>query len=443
MISESDIVKINDVSTIPNEYKPIIFKLDTISKQSQKHKKIYDASPELSHNIDYPLMSLGFQQYLHANVNKMDIIKEFIGKKKVYTTMHLFEPKISEYDASIETVTVEYFRMSDEQKILGNNFYKMWEMLLTLNSISRNILDVKQQNSVHMFDDDCSIIQALSMYKKLFGYGKKQTYYAISHNIPPNEVLTNPQKEKIEQLPIPVDTQIIQSGMITKLSETVGDTVGFVTAFGTTNWKYSITQEQELIKPVISEIACALNILNNGGTFVCRLYETFTMTMCRLIYVISTLFDDVYLMKPLMSHQTTSERFLVCCGYNQNAKITEQFNKTLKIMSEHRDMNIVNIFPDLYVSDEFRMALSCANTEIANHQIIGINKVVSFIKSQNYFGDMYNIGRTEQINASTYWINMYYPNDTEIKKELKNIKNVINVSISQSNNNIKKYSQFV
>ena len=70
MVSLTSEVKYDDLKTVPENYKPIIYQI------TSSDKNIYDISPELSQNNDYPLLSLGFQQYLHANVTKMEIIKE-------------------------------------------------------------------------------------------------------------------------------------------------------------------------------------------------------------------------------------------------------------------------------------------------------------------------------------------------------------------------------
>ena len=48
------------------------------------------------------------------------------------------------------------------------------------------------------------------------------------------------------------------------------------------------------------------------------------------------------------------------------------------------------------------------NIEIANKQQIMINKIVVYIKENNYFGDKYHEYRNSQIDATKWWINNFY-----------------------------------
>lgn len=404
-------VKYDNIDTVPSVYKPVIYKINP------SDKKDYAVSPEMSLNIDYPLLSLGFQQYLHANVTKMEILKEFEGKKKIYTTMHLFETNIDDYDADIENVSAEYFKLTDKQKILGNGFYKLWEILAMFDIVP---LNSESFVSAHISESDGSLAQATALYRETFS---KKSHQKDKHHIITSTSTTNINEEftksfgkKITVKQPPEEDTIVNPKVIKSFADVTGKKVDFVTAYAALDWKYKITHEQEIIDLVIGEITCALNILDTNGCFVCRVFETFTTTMSKLVYMLSLFFNEVFIVKPLMSHASTSEKFIVCKGYKPKPKLLEQFEKLTKICSENQKYNVVNIFPDFILPDDFHTTLMCLNTEIANKQIISINKIVSFIKSQNYYGDVYTDGRSDQINASTYWINLYYPNKGEYSK---------------------------
>lgn len=431
-------VKYDNIDTVPSSYKPVIYKINT------SDKKDYAVSPEMSQNIDYPLLSLGFQQYLHANITKMEILKEFKGKKKIYTTMHLFESNIDDYDAGLETVTTEYFKLTDKQKILGNGFYKLWEILAMFDVVP---LNSESFVSAHISESDGSLAQATALYRETFA---KKSHQKDKHHIITSASTTEIDDEftksfgkKITVKQPPAEDTIINPKIIKSFVEVTGKKVDFVTAYAALDWKYKITHEQEIIELVIGEITCALSMLDTNGCFVCRVFETFTTTMCKLIYMLSLFFNEVFIVKPLMSHASTSEKFIVCKGYKPKPKLFEQFEKLTKICSDNQKLNVVNVFPDFIFPDDFHTVMMCSNTEIANKQIISINKIVAFIKSQNYFGDVYSDGRSEQINASTYWINLYYPNKGDHGKMVSLLEKAKKSILERVDSTIEKMNKFV
>ena len=67
-----------------------------------------------------------------------------------------------------------------------------------------------------------------------------------------------------------------------------------------------------------------------------------------------------------------------------------------------------DIFPSLELPSEFVNQMRYINIEIANKQQIMINKIVVYIKNNNYYGDKYHEYRESQINASNWWIKTYF-----------------------------------
>lgn len=419
-------IKYDDPSTVPENHKSIIYKLSTSSK------KIYDISPELSTKNDYPILSLGFQQYLHANVNKMELIREFEGKKKVYTTMHLFDKTIDDYEMGIENVTIEYFKFDNKKYIRGNGFYKLWELLAMFDIVPLNTDNIA---SAHITKNDVSPAQATSLYRETFS---KKSHQKDKHHVLCLQKPNNSELDKKFNIVNASSNKLFLDDKIIKSFSGETKKVDVVTAYGAPDWIYKITLEQDITKLVISEITCALGILSDNGSFVYRIFETFTATTCKLIYVLSLLFDETYLVKPLTSHASTSEKFIVCKGYKPNQKILDQFEKINKIMSNNPELNVVNIFPELELPTDFHMLMMCINTEIANKQIIGINKIIAFIKSQNYYGDAYTDERLAQINASNYWLNLFYPNKGDYGKMIKLLEQHKNNVVSRTTERVKK-----
>tara|TARA_B100001113_G_scaffold343571_1_gene330999 strand:+ start:495 stop:1688 length:1194 start_codon:yes stop_codon:yes gene_type:complete len=71
-------------------------------------------------------------------------------------------------------------------------------------------------------------------------------------------------------------------------------------------------QEALACKILYSEVYIALNVLNTGGDFVFKIFDTFRSYTHVLIYILSVVFKKVYIYKPPNSRIVNSEKYVVC-----------------------------------------------------------------------------------------------------------------------------------
>lgn len=95
--------------------------------------------------------------------------------------------------------------------------------------------------------------------------------------------------------------------------------VDFIVADGaiSVNGKEKI-QEQLNTRIQIAETNTALMSLKYGGNFVLKVYDLVTKPSMDLLYILSNVFDSVYVFKPITSRPANSEKYVVCIGYNDN-----------------------------------------------------------------------------------------------------------------------------
>src|ERR1700744_3336182 len=152
-----------EVSYEEINYMPFVSKLPSINEN------IFDGdpTPTFSTTIDYPRFTLGFQHFIHASKNKMEITKEFENKKKVYLIMNPFERYVDNYDQDIGHMSAIYYELVKKAvpDILSRGFYKLWELLLMF-----DIIDIKKKNfiSAHLAEGPGSFIQATMFYRDKF-----------------------------------------------------------------------------------------------------------------------------------------------------------------------------------------------------------------------------------------------------------------------------------
>lgn len=439
------------------EYMPIIYKLP----KNREDIFEYEEKPEFSANIDYPQFSLGFQHYIHQSKTKMEITKEFKGKKLVYLVMSKFERFVDDYEADIDNISKAYFDINPKPNILSRAFYKLWELFFMF-----NLIDLTNKNfvSAHLAEGPGSFIQATMFYRDKFtqkGISKNDKYYAVTlhseddnKHIPQLEetFINYYKKEKPERFMLhKTYNSQVAGGSIDKDNGDLTDKktmklfggnfnkqkAHFITADGGFEWDNEIIQEQEAFKLILAQIIMALKIQEKDGHFVCKIYESFTDITSKFISILLSFYGEVYAVKPLMSRSSNSEKYLVCMYFkddkNNDSKI-KKLENILENMNKYKNSSLVNIFPGFKISDELKATLIKLNTEIANKQFITINEMVDFIKKQNYRGDEYIKRRDMQIDASKYWLNKFFPNTEEFHNKRNE---VVNQTVTLIDNHIK------
>lgn len=441
------------------EFSPLVVQIPEITDKLEKSSKLVVHS----HNIDYPTFKLGFHHFIHKAKNSMEIVNQFEGKKRVYLVLNNFERYVDEYNESINDACVKYFELGNKPKILSRGFFKLWEILMSYDLIPTDSSDFV---SASLAECPGSFLQAIIFYRDLYAgtKAKKDKYHAVSlhpedeyDHVPEldNEFIKFYNKESpkrfIEHKTYPKQVaggfddkhngDITDPKTLRLFGGQMKERADFITADGGFNWKNENTQEQEAFKLIYAQIVGAIKLQKKGGSFVCKFFETFTMLSMKFISILKMFYKDVFLVKPLMSRRSNSEKYFVCKGFLFDEK-NKEYQKMLSYLEEimeqnHKTkMNMVDIFPDIKVSDKLIDTMTYANTTIANNQLVLIHQIIKFIDSNDYYGDLYSMKKQTQINASKFWIKNYLP-DKKSMTQNRNKLNSINNNISKkSDNNI-------
>jgi len=432
-----------DINKIPSDYLPVVYKIQA----SKDDIFSYNEKPEFSKNIDYPKFSFGFQHFVHQSKTKMEVTKQFEGKKKVYYIVNKFERYVDDYESDVNNISKAYFDIEPRPNILSRAFYKLWEIFFMFDLI--DISGTSDFVSAHLAEGPGSFIQATMFYRDKFakkGTSKNDKYYAITlhaediqkhvpkleenfieyynkekpsrfmmHRTYPKEQARQSKNKDNGDLTDPKTIQLF-GGNFTKQK------ANLVTADGGFDWKNENIQEQEAFKLILAQIITALKIQAKGGNFICKIYESFTKVSSKFISILSSFYKDIYITKPLMSRASNSEKYIVCINFTDSKDKDSKISKLDNILDKmNKNRNLVDIFPEFKITNEFQTTLIKLNNDIANRQFININEMVTFIEKQNYRGDEYTQRRQMQIDASKYWLDMFFP-DT---KDLNTKKNII------------------
>jgi cap1 methyltransferase len=427
-------------------YKPFIFKLNNLDVST-----IYDSTDVIkSSNINQPLFSLGFHSFIHRTKSAMAITEKLETKNKFYYVVNPFEQSINDYKEDIEHISNTFL---NNPQILSRAFYKMWEMLYIFDIGKSN--NKESMTMVGLAEGPGSFIQAFVEFREKYYDPSKDTVYGLTIN---SNNTAHINKEMVENINKRYDNMIsvlktnskqtktkslVSNGDLTKpetiefLKENVKQKADLVTADGGFEWKNENYQEQEAYTLILGEIIGALSIQAKGGSFVLKVFETFTHTTIKLIYLLSSFYEETYLYKPFFSRATNSEKYIICKGFKYNDVEQSKMKKLLDCLKKCETKEFINdIFPKFILSNEDVNIFKYININIANTQQIMINNLIVYIKSNNYFGDSYHNYRDLQMKANKWWISNFFTEKLNEKSTL--VKDIIRYNESEINLFVKK-----
>jgi hypothetical protein len=415
----------------------------------------------LSKSILQPQVSLGFHYFIHRTKNAMSITNNLKSKNKFYYVVNPFEHIISDYKDDLNKTSKKYFG-EDDPRILSRAFFKLWEILFLF-----DIADNKKITVASLAEGPGAFIQAVIQYRKslnfeikkdkLFGvtiHPEKGNFIEMGKQFMSYYDKNYPKMLKIHKT-YPYEKSlkyknrdngdITNVKTISNFKKTVEKSKKYadlVTADGGFEWKDENYQEQEAFQLIFGEMIAALRVQAKKGSFVLKLFETFTNVSLKMIYLISSFYDECYIYKPYFSRESNSEKYLICKNFKfeQDKKLNAKIEILEDILSQMSTKEfVIDIFPELELPKEFVKNFIYINTKIANKQQIMINKIVTFIKNKNYFGEEYHNYRNKQIETSKWWISNFLPEKKNIKKSKEEFIKVLD---NRKNYNKKEFEIF-
>lgn len=385
-------------------YSPLVFEVFQMGE-------IKLSEPIYSDDYEYPKISLGFHHHIYKYKDSMSITD---GVKKIYQVVNKFEHTIHDYSDDMEKTANKYFNT----KILDRAFFKIWELYSMYDLISKKNNFV----SAHIAEAPGSFVQATILYREMYTkYSKNDNYHGISLHADSKDVpifIDNFKKIYENEKPLRLhlyktenkenkNGDITNPKIITQFVKQV-DKADLVTADGGFPWKNENMQEQEYIRLFIGEVLTSLKILKKGGNFVCKIYETYTYTMIKIIRLLSEMYEKVILVKPLTSRISNSEKYIVCINYYENNKpIIEHLNNINIYLYENPNVFLYDPSPEMILDEQLLNIYKINNIIATNLQIEGIINITEFITKNNNYGIVFKNKREEQIEATKFWIKQF------------------------------------
>ena len=418
-------------------YEPIIFKIEFENLNFNELNNINEKDDNLIEcsNINLPLISLGFNDFMHRTKKSLTI-----NKKKIHTKTNLeciinpFEINIPNYEDSINNLSLLYFNIKNEYLyITSKTFYSIWEILFIF-----NICDTSNLSISIISNDNSSIIQSIINYKNKNNINiNSDIIYNLSYENKISDEIINYYKKLISNITNDLfNTEKINSTSIIQGAKTsvIKNNSDLIIIDVELNWKDYKFKEQENYILLIKQIYYIFKTQNKNGNLIIKIYETFTLPTLKLIYILTRFYKESYIYRPFFSKNFESDKYIILKYFTYDQKILNNIIKSLEniLNSINIDKYIYDIYPEFNIPLYFIKKFIYIN-KIAEQEQININNIIKYIKQDNYYGDKYHNYRNIQIESIKWWKQTFFPpSDNLLKKNKEDINNIINNIINKN-----------
>lgn len=416
-----------------SDFKPFIKRISDV-------EDIFEFEPNLieSKYQNLPLISLGFNSFIKQVREKM--LDKQLQERLFYLVVNNFEHKINDHNEDLENISIKLFKESND-KNFERSFFKLWEMIIYFDLINLNDKDFL---SSHLCEKDGSFLKATLEYrnKYLKKDDLKKDHYCVTTK-PNNKKLSDLQSECINKYKSSIFKYEKSS---TDLNDETGNDGGLtnsnnikeylkvinknkkLASLVTCNGDFNNTNEVDMYKLLLGQVITSISSQKKGGNMVLKIFDTYTLPTLKIICILKSLYNEVFICKPLMSRNFKEEKFLICKGFkfDQDTKLKKKIDSLYTLLDEmNNTQNIYDIFSNYNLDKQFTQKIVDINLNLSNNQYISINNIIEYKNSGNYFGDSYHKYKDNQIEATKWWADTFYVSDSkklnETQKQFKQL----------------------
>lgn len=197
----------------------------------------------------------------------------------------------------------------------------------------------------------------------------------------------------------------------------------------------------DINKYIINFIEIIMVILTNqhgGGSTLIKLNYIFHKPIVDLLYLLNTLFEKIYIIKPSVSNAANSERFILCSKFTTDKNklhLCKQNNEIFYDFFNHSRDGYIKSIIDFDLPCYFLNKINDINLIIGQQQLESLNQIIHILKSKSQnekleqlqknniqkailWCDKHMVPHNKLIEKTNYFLNSNKP---EIKFDKENI----------------------
>ena len=165
--------------------------------------------------------------------------------------------------------------------------------------------------------------------------------------------------------------------------KTYKHSMDFITADGGFDYSTDFNKQEECsINLIFSEICFAMVLQKKGGSFVLKIFDTFSYCSIQLIYLLTYLYEDVCITKPLPSRPANSEKYIICNNFKMVPNINGLIEQIFKKFNDIKTKQLTSIF-NIPISNLFIDKIKEINSIYGQSQIENIISILNNIKDNS------------------------------------------------------------
>ena len=268
-------------------------------------------------------------------------------------------------------------------KPISRSFFKMIEICHSLCLIEKL---PPVCNSFHLAEGPGGFIEAIAYMRK----NPNDKYYGMTliDNKNQNVPGWNKSKYFLENNPnVIIETGVNGDGDLTNHDnlhycyDKYNGKMDIITGDGGFDFSFQYPQQEQISTKLIAcQIGFAVAMQKQGGSFILKVYDTFTRFSLDLLFLLSNLYDQVSIIKPNTSRFANSEKYIVCQGF-RNINTLEIVKHFYKILQSNE--NIVGTLFDFELPYLFTNKIEEFNSILGQQQIDIIVSTIYLIDNTN------------------------------------------------------------
>ena len=292
-------------------------------------------------------------------------------------------------------------------KPISRSFFKMVEICHTLGLLE--LLPAASCTSFHLAEGPGGFIEALAMMRK----NPKDTYYGMTLIDDVDQNVPGWRKSKYFLLNNPnviIETGIEKNGDLTRPDnlrycyDKYNGKMDLITGDGGFDFSFQYPQQEQISTRLIAcQIGFAIAMQKTGGSFILKVYDTFTRFSLDLMFLLANLYEQITIIKPNTSRFANSEKYIVCKGFRNNN--TLEFVKLFYKILQTNEPILGSLF-DFELPYLFTNKIEEFNAMLGQQQIDTIVSTIYLIDNNNKYDKIEHL-KKKNIQKCIYWCQKY------------------------------------
>jgi 23S rRNA U2552 (ribose-2'-O)-methylase RlmE/FtsJ len=305
---------------------------------------------EIKKDLNHYTISKSLARYLNSMKTQIDNYTNEWDQYKKYTNPY-------EY---IHT-QIPYSKLSVcKLKPLSRSFYKLIEIFNIFN------IDFKSDpiTSFHLAEGPGGFVEALITYRENNNtINSKDIYYGMTLINDEDENIPGWKKSKYflnKNQNVKIITGKDKTGNLLNVDNlwhcyyNYNNSIDLITGDGGFDFSTNFNQQEHLsVNLIFCQIVYAIAMQKKGGMFILKIFDIFTQITVELLYILSSLYEKCYIVKPHASRSANAEKYIICRNFklDNTYDLIKKFSELFTCLDDKPICKILNIqIPYLYIN---------------------------------------------------------------------------------------------